>query len=183
MVVAAHAVTALQTVVSRSLPPSEQAVLTIGKVQGGFRGNVIAESAVMSGTIRSYSNAVRDLMLRRTEEILAGVCAAFGAAFELRHETSSPAARQRPCRHGRGARPRAGSTSDRAASSACPPWAPKICPSSSKPAPAATSGSAPATNGRASPAATTTPASSSTKTPSRSASNSPPGSSTRFLWR
>lgn len=90
VVVAAHAVTALQTVVSRSLPPSEQAVLTIGKIQAGFRGNVIAESAVMTGTIRSYSTPVRDLMLRRTEEILAGVCAAFGASFTFSHETSCP---------------------------------------------------------------------------------------------
>jgi len=90
VVVAAHAVTALQTVVSRSLPPSEQAVLTIGKIQAGFRGNVIAESAVMTGTIRSYSTPVRDLMLRRTEEILAGVCAAFGASSTFSHETSCP---------------------------------------------------------------------------------------------
>ncbi len=90
VVVAAHVITALQTVVSRSLPPSEQAVLTIGKVQGGFRGNVIAESATLSGTIRTYSTPVRDLMLRRTEEIVAGVCAAFGATYALAHETSCP---------------------------------------------------------------------------------------------
>jgi amidohydrolase len=90
VVVAAHAITALQTVVSRSLPPSEQAVLTIGKVQGGFRGNVIAESATMTGTVRSYSTPVRDLIVRRIEDILAGVCAAFGATFTFVHETSCP---------------------------------------------------------------------------------------------
>lgn len=90
VVVAAHAITALQTVISRSLPPSEQAVLTIGKVQGGFRGNVIAESATMTGTVRSYSTPVRDLIVRRIEDILAGVCAAFGATFTFVHETSCP---------------------------------------------------------------------------------------------
>jgi amidohydrolase len=90
VVVAAHVITALQTIVSRSIPPSEQAVLTVGKVQAGFRGNVIAESATLSGTIRTYSTALRDLMVRRMEEVLAGVCAAFGATFELSHDTSCP---------------------------------------------------------------------------------------------
>ncbi|MCK6564213.1 MAG: amidohydrolase [Dehalococcoidia bacterium] len=90
VVVAAHAITALQTVVSRSVGPSETAVLTIGKIEAGFRGNVIAESAAMTGTIRTYNDRVRVLMLQRTEEILAGVCAAFGATFELKHTTSCP---------------------------------------------------------------------------------------------
>jgi len=90
VLVAAHVITALQSVVSRSVPPSDPAVLTVGKVQGGFRGNVIAESATLSGTIRSYTDPVREAMLRRTEEILAGVCAAFGAAFTFEHDTSCP---------------------------------------------------------------------------------------------
>ena len=90
VVVAAHVITALQTVVSRSMAPSEAAVLTVGKVSGGFRGNVIAESATMTGTIRSYTDQVREGMLRRTEEIVAGVCAAFGANYAFEHNTSCP---------------------------------------------------------------------------------------------
>lgn len=90
VVVAAHVITALQTVVSRSMAPADAAVLTIGKIAGGFRGNVIAESATMTGTIRSYTDPVREAMLRRTEEILAGVCAAFGATYEFDHQTSCP---------------------------------------------------------------------------------------------
>lgn len=90
VVVAAHVITALQTIVSRSMTPSDAAVLTVGKVAGGFRGNVIAESATMSGTIRSYTNPIRETMIRRTEEILAGVCSAFGATYEFDHQTSCP---------------------------------------------------------------------------------------------
>ncbi len=90
VVVAAHVITALQTVVSRSVAPSESAVLTVGKVAGGFRGNIIADSATMTGTIRSYTDAVRNAMLRRTEEILAGVCAAFDAKYTFEHSTSCP---------------------------------------------------------------------------------------------
>ncbi len=90
VVVTAHVITALQTVVSRSMAPSDAAVLTVGKVAGGFRGNVIAESATMTGTIRSYTDAVRESMLRRTEDIVAGVCAAFGATYKFDHHTSCP---------------------------------------------------------------------------------------------
>ncbi len=90
VVVAAHVVTALQTVVSRSVAPSESAVLTVGKVAGGFRGNVIAESATMTGTIRSYTDVVREAMLQRAEQIVAGVCAAFQATYTFEHSTSCP---------------------------------------------------------------------------------------------
>ncbi len=90
VVVAAHVITALQTVVSRSVAPSEAAVLTVGKVTGGFRGNVIAESATLSGTIRSYTDVLRETLLRRSEDIVAGICAAFGATFEFDHHTSCP---------------------------------------------------------------------------------------------
>src|SRR5690606_1634090 len=65
VVVAAHVITALQTIVSRSVPPSEAAVISIGKLTAGYRSNVIAESASLSGTIRSYSDASRDLLIRR----------------------------------------------------------------------------------------------------------------------
>ena len=90
IVVAAHAVVALQTVVSRSVAPPDAAVLPIGKLQSGFRGNVIAESATMTGTIRSYEDRVRELMLQRVEQILGGVCAAFGATYRFSHNTSCP---------------------------------------------------------------------------------------------
>lgn len=90
IVVAAHAIVALQTVVSRSIAPSDTGVLTIGKVTSGFRGNVIAESATLSGTIRTYTPQVREHMVRRVEEVLTGVCAAFGAEFAFEHNTSCP---------------------------------------------------------------------------------------------
>lgn len=90
VVVAAHVITALQTVVSRSLPPLESGVLTIGKLEAGFRGNVIAESAELRGTLRTYRESVRDRLLARVEQVCAGVCAAFGATAAVEHRTSCP---------------------------------------------------------------------------------------------
>ncbi len=90
VVVAAHVITALQTVVSRSVAPSETAVLTIGTMKAGFRSNVIAESATLSGTIRTYTDRLRAEMVARAEEIVTGVAAAFGATAEFSHETNCP---------------------------------------------------------------------------------------------
>jgi amidohydrolase len=90
VVVAAYCVTALQTVVSRSVSPLESAVLTVGTMKAGYRSNVIAESATLTGTIRSYTDAVRNTALRRAEEVIAGVCAAFGATYRLTHKTTCP---------------------------------------------------------------------------------------------
>lgn len=90
VVIAAHVITALQTVVSRSVAPSDTAVLTIGTVESGFRWNVIAESATLTGTIRTYTDRLRGHMLTRTEEIARGVATAFGATVEFSHNTSCP---------------------------------------------------------------------------------------------
>ena len=90
VVVAAHVITALQTVVSRSVPAADTAVLTVGTIEGGFRWNVIAESVRLTGTIRTYTELVRELVLARTEEILTGTCAAFGASATFTHSTACP---------------------------------------------------------------------------------------------
>lgn len=90
VVVAAHVITALQTVVSRSIAPTETAVLTIGTVNAGFRSNVIAESATLTGTIRTYTDRLREHMTTRAEETAALVASAFGATAEFTHETNCP---------------------------------------------------------------------------------------------
>jgi amidohydrolase len=87
IVVAAHAVVALQTVVSRSIDPSETAVLTVGRIQGGVRGNIIPDEVMMSGTIRAFEDRVTGRIIARAEEVLAGVTAAWGASYTFDHST------------------------------------------------------------------------------------------------
>ena len=87
IVTAAHAVVALQTVVSRSVDPAQTAVLTVGRIEGGVRGNVIPDEVKLSGSIRTYEPATLQRVLKRVEEILAGVCASFGAQWQFDHTT------------------------------------------------------------------------------------------------
>jgi len=83
IVVAAHAVTALQTVVSRAVDPARTAVFSIGRIQGGVRGNIIPNEVMMSGTIRTFERDVQARMLKRVDEILRGVTSAWGGTYQL----------------------------------------------------------------------------------------------------
>ena len=61
IVIAAQVVLGLQTVVSRQIDlTQEPAVVTIGSIKGGVRGNIIPDSVEMNGTIRSFDEGMRD---------------------------------------------------------------------------------------------------------------------------
>ncbi len=83
VLVAAQIVVALQTIVSRNLNPEEPGVVTIGTFQAGSASNVIAQTAELTGSIRSFSEAVRELLHRRIHEVAGGVAAALGASAEV----------------------------------------------------------------------------------------------------
>ena len=86
IVIASHIVVGLQTVVSRGVAPQDEAVLTVGAIDGGTTENIIPDTARIRGTMRSYSPDVREFLRRRIPEISAGIAQAFGgeAEFELR---------------------------------------------------------------------------------------------------
>jgi amidohydrolase len=83
VLVASHIVVALQTIVSRNLSPEEVGVITVGSIQAGLAGNVIAETAELHGSIRSFSEEVRELLHRRIHEVATGVATALGARAEV----------------------------------------------------------------------------------------------------
>lgn len=77
--IAAHFITDVQTVVSREKDPFEFGVVTVGAVQAGTVGNIIPDSAVLRGTIRSYKPEVRAKLLdgvRRTANAAAAMAGA-----------------------------------------------------------------------------------------------------------
>ncbi len=84
VVVAAQIVVALQTIVARGLDPEDVGVVTVGSIQAGNAGNVIADTALLRGTVRTFNPATRELIHRRIAEIAAGIAASFGATAETR---------------------------------------------------------------------------------------------------
>jgi amidohydrolase len=87
IVVSAHAIVALQTVVSRSVDPAETAVVTVGRIEGGVRGNIIPNEVMLTGTIRTFEPKVLARVLKRIDELLAGVTSAWGAEYQFDHST------------------------------------------------------------------------------------------------
>jgi len=84
IVAAAQIVMAAQTIVSRNLDlTSAPAVVTIGAISGGVRHNIIAANVEMLGTIRTFSPADRERVIKRLGEIVRDVAAANGASAEL----------------------------------------------------------------------------------------------------
>ena len=69
VVLAAQYVLALQTVVSRNLPTTENAVVTVGAIQGGTVGNIIPDKVELRLTIRSFSSESRQLIFDRIKTI------------------------------------------------------------------------------------------------------------------
>ncbi|MBK8491864.1 MAG: amidohydrolase [Saprospirales bacterium] len=78
VVLSARIILALQTIVSRELPPSEPGVLTVGSIHGGSKGNVIPDEVKMELTLRSYTDEVRNAMIEKLTRICNGEAMAAG---------------------------------------------------------------------------------------------------------
>ncbi|MBN3526051.1 amidohydrolase [Paenibacillus apiarius] len=91
VVAGAALVQQLQTIVSRNVSPLQPAVVSVGSLQAGTAQNVIADHAVMKGTIRSFDSATRQLLRERFENITEHTCAMHEANYELEYRVGYPA--------------------------------------------------------------------------------------------
>ena len=90
-VVAAQAVTALQTIASRNADPVDQVVVSVTSFETSSTAfNVIPQRVTLKGTVRTMSAAMRDLAERRITEICDGICAAFGATVTVDYLRNYP---------------------------------------------------------------------------------------------
>ena len=90
VVVSAHIVTALQTLVSREADPLSPAVVTIGQLTAGTTSNVIPDTAVMRGTVRTYSTGLQDQLELRISELARGIAMAMRAEAEVEYVRMYP---------------------------------------------------------------------------------------------
>ncbi len=59
----------LQSLIAREIKGSDEAVLTIGQIQGGSSANIIPDEVVMQGTLRTFDDEVRTYLVKRMKEI------------------------------------------------------------------------------------------------------------------
>jgi len=83
VIVAAHVATALQTIVSRNVAPTDTAVVSVTRIQGGEAYNVIPQSATLAGTVRAFSRPVMERIDAALRRIAKGVAEGFGAKAEV----------------------------------------------------------------------------------------------------
>ncbi len=83
VIAAAHIITALQTVVSRNVRADRQAVVTITQVMAGDTHNVIAETARLIGTIRTFDADITRLVRERVRSVATGVAASLGTDAQV----------------------------------------------------------------------------------------------------
>lgn len=81
---AAQVIVALNTIVSRNVRALDSAVLSIGIMQAGAAFNVIPDQAYLAGTVRSFSDTVRDKVFQRLEEIVKGICLSANASYQIK---------------------------------------------------------------------------------------------------
>jgi amidohydrolase len=90
IVIGSHLVAALQTVVSREVPPLAPAVVTVGQFQGGTAFNVIPSQAELSGTVRTVDTRIREEMPERIERIVRGITSGMRAEYTFDYAFGYP---------------------------------------------------------------------------------------------
>jgi hippurate hydrolase len=90
VLVGAQLVTALQSIVSRSVDPLDSAVVSMCEFHAGNARNVIPQTAELRGTVRTLTEEVRSLVEKRVREVVAGVAQITGAKIDLVYERGYP---------------------------------------------------------------------------------------------
>ena len=90
IVAASAIVMALQTIVSRNVPPLDTGIVTVGAFRAGDAPNVIPGEVELRLTVRAFRPAIRDLLERRITEIAQAQAAVFGAQAEVQYQRRYP---------------------------------------------------------------------------------------------
>jgi amidohydrolase len=91
LVISAQIISALQTIVSRSIEPIEGGVVSIGSIAGGEAYNILPERVVMKGTARWYQAKVGDQIEAGLHRLVKGIAESFGATADVRFFRHAPA--------------------------------------------------------------------------------------------
>jgi hippurate hydrolase len=90
VLIGAHIIAAAQGIVSRNVDPLASAAVSITTFETGTARSVIPAKVRLSGTVRTLSDAVRDRVQKRLEEVTVGIAQAHGGKATLAYERSQP---------------------------------------------------------------------------------------------
>ncbi|WP_304511986.1 M20 metallopeptidase family protein [Aquibacillus saliphilus] len=90
IVIGSQVVTNLQQILSRRIDPLSTAVLTIGTFYSGSTFNIIADSATITGTVRTFDPKLQNQIISEMEQIIKGTCLSNQADYEFNYEKGYP---------------------------------------------------------------------------------------------
>ena len=90
IVASAYIITGLQSIISRSVSPLEPAVLTIGRIEGGYRYNVIPDCVKFDGTVRTLKPEIQDMMPGLIKRTAQGIAESLGMTCEAEYVKGYP---------------------------------------------------------------------------------------------
>lgn len=90
ILVAGHMLVALQSITSRSVAATNSVVLSIGKITGGSKGNIISGAVTLEGTVRTLDNETLALVKDRIQDVVTHTAEAYGANAEVDIVTQYP---------------------------------------------------------------------------------------------
>jgi amidohydrolase len=91
IVAGAYFLTAVQSIISRNIPPTDTAVITVGRFAAGSAPNVIPEEARLEGTIRAFRDDIRNQVIERLHEIIHGIEGSFRVSCSFDFHEGMPA--------------------------------------------------------------------------------------------
>lgn len=83
VVISSNIILALQTLVSRELPPVTPAVITVSSIHAGSAENIIPEDVELCGIIRTMKKEYREYIIKRFKELVTGICTAMRGKCEI----------------------------------------------------------------------------------------------------
>lgn len=90
VVIGSQVVSNLQQIISRRINPLRTAVLSIGTFHAGNTFNIIADTATITGTVRTFDTAVQTQIKHEMENIISGTCVGYDASYTLDYEKGYP---------------------------------------------------------------------------------------------
>ena len=88
--IASHVIIGLMEINAREVNPAETVVLTFGSVNSGSKNNILPDTAVITGTLRSYNSQVRNYVKERIAQISQGIAAAYRAEAVVEYPYGCP---------------------------------------------------------------------------------------------
>lgn len=86
-----HIYLALQELIARECPAAAEAVLTVGKFSAGYANNVIPQTAVLEGTLRTFSPQIEEKLIQRISEVAESVGVTYHTKVEIETLSHVPA--------------------------------------------------------------------------------------------